>query len=861
MSVDAQALADVLARIPLVCCTLELRPEVRPFSCSETRAKLLKLPVADPQNSKLKAQLQTELQQDAIRQACVSEIEMSLVPHLCELLSKLLQRKTAILFQDPYTQLVCNILCSRMLPKAMFHYLVYSDPFHTSLSETFRPTHTADNLLRSLMALRSKQKNEMKVLGLEVEKEDLEKQVKRLELANRKLAATQQRVNHQAQSNSANPLKTAPDRSTAERDAARQIVEQQRSITILLGELKQCQAELKNCQAALDNARKKCKTAEDAAREQAAAAARDLNSAKADLARAHKKLSQQVEKQRDSASEAARMGRELQQLNEDRDKRELEHSTAVSQLQAKLDAGNADLSRVRQDLADARRESGEQRKTAEAAREQAAAAAHELDSVKADLARAHKKLSQQVEKQRDSASEAARMGRELQQLKEDRNKRELEHSTAVSQLQAKLDAGNADHSRVRQDLADARRESSEQRKTAEAAREQAAAAAHELDSVKADLARAHKELSQQVEKQWDSASEAARMDRELQQLKEDRDKRELEHSTTVSQLQAILNSGNAERDAAHLAHSRAIVKITQLEATLNSANADRDAAHLAHSRAVVKNMELQEQLQHTHDQAEKIQRSATALSVTLPDNGFPVPVEFGFRFEEEPEASIHESDPEPALHRMPHIVGPPPAGPLPSPRPTEAAPALPGMPLDAGGVVRRRCRPAPAPGSTRAPKAPKLAATHTFSMQHTFTVQQPMVIMLPSPETPIPHPPAGHGYYDWLQFYEGHKLQDFAAAQRERWGKRLHYKFTCVPCIRRKTPCLHLVDSTISRCLDCLTKPSARCKPPGEHSRTSTAGYPFNQTTLEDLASFHNAAVERRHIPGKWMGEGVADFA
>jgi hypothetical protein len=38
------------------------------------------------------------------------------------------------------------------------------------------------------------------------------------------------------------------------------------------------------------------------------------------------------QKQRDSASEAARMGDELRQLQEDRDKRELEHATTVSEV-------------------------------------------------------------------------------------------------------------------------------------------------------------------------------------------------------------------------------------------------------------------------------------------------------------------------------------------------------------------------------------------------------------------------------------------------------------------------------------------------------------------------------------------------
>jgi hypothetical protein len=38
------------------------------------------------------------------------------------------------------------------------------------------------------------------------------------------------------------------------------------------------------------------------------------------------------QKQRDSASEAARMGDELQQLKEDRDKHELEHATTVSEV-------------------------------------------------------------------------------------------------------------------------------------------------------------------------------------------------------------------------------------------------------------------------------------------------------------------------------------------------------------------------------------------------------------------------------------------------------------------------------------------------------------------------------------------------
>jgi hypothetical protein len=165
--------------------------------------------------------------------------------------------------------------------------------------------------------------------------------------------------------------------------------------------------------------------------------------------------------------------------------------------------------------------------------------------------------------------------------------------------------------------------------------------------------------------------------------------------------------------------------------------------------------------------------------VRLPDNGSPVPVEFELevrRFEEEPEASIDYSGPETALHQMPHVVGAPPAGPPPSPHATEAAPASPGMPFDIRGVVC--CRPAPVSGSTRArcpipasdstrtPKVPRLAPTHTFSMQqHTFPVQQPMLIMMPPP-TPIPHPPAG--YDDWLQFYQGHKLQEFAAAQLER---------------------------------------------------------------------------------------------
>jgi hypothetical protein len=210
--------------------------------------------------------------------------------------------------------------------------------------------------------------------------------------------------------------------------------------------------------------------------------------------------------------------------------------------------------------------------------------------------------------------------------------------------------------------------------------------------------------------------------------------------------------------------------------------------------------------------------------VTLSDNGSPVPVEFGFEDLEEPEDSIPDSGPEPAPHRMPHVVGPPPAGPPPSPRATEApaslsmpldangvgprppapasepeasipgsrpepalhqmshvagspppsprateaAAAPPGMSFDARGVVRRR-RPAPASGSTRAPKAPRLAPAHTFSMQqHTFRipVQQPTPIILPPPTTPIPHSPAG--YDDWLQFYQGHKLKRFAAAQLER---------------------------------------------------------------------------------------------
>jgi hypothetical protein len=38
------------------------------------------------------------------------------------------------------------------------------------------------------------------------------------------------------------------------------------------------------------------------------------------------------------------------------------------------------------------------------------------------------------------------------------------------------------------------------------------------------------------QKQRDSASEAARMDSELRELKEDREKRELEHATTVSEV-------------------------------------------------------------------------------------------------------------------------------------------------------------------------------------------------------------------------------------------------------------------------------------------------------------------------------------
>jgi hypothetical protein len=38
------------------------------------------------------------------------------------------------------------------------------------------------------------------------------------------------------------------------------------------------------------------------------------------------------QKQQDSASEAARMGHELQQLEEDRKKHELEHSTTISQV-------------------------------------------------------------------------------------------------------------------------------------------------------------------------------------------------------------------------------------------------------------------------------------------------------------------------------------------------------------------------------------------------------------------------------------------------------------------------------------------------------------------------------------------------
>lgn len=227
-----------------------------------------------------------------------------------------------------------------------------------------------------------------------------------------------------------------------------------------------------------------------------------------------------------------------------------------------------------------------------------------------------------------------------------------------------------------------------------------------------------------------------------------------------------------------------------------------------------------------------------ALSVTLPDNGSPVPVEFrsGFEDLEEPGDSIPDSGPEPAPHRMPHahVVGPSPAGP---PRAAEAALASPGMPLDARGVGYQAAPaspgmssdahgvghrpPAPAseleasiPGSalhrmphvagppptgppplpratevaagpsgmldtrvvgyrrpaesgpTRARKASKLAVTHTFSMQqHVFLAQQPMQIVMP-PKTPIPAAPPG--YRDWLKFYQDHKLQVIAAAQLER---------------------------------------------------------------------------------------------
>lgn len=245
-----EPLADVLDRFPLVCCRLELRPEVLPFSCSQTRARLLKL---DPPDSKVKAELQADLQQDAIRQACVSEIEMSLVPHLSGLLGKLLQRKTAILFRDPYTQLVCNILCSRMLPTAKFHHLVYFDPFYVSSSETgppaFSPTHSVDDLMRSVKGLREKLRNEMKVKVLNGENEELRKQ---LERTNKKLLAVtaKQRTmaNPQAQSNSLNPLKTALDTMTAERDTALQRVEelvaQRPSTQVLLQELQQLQAEV-----------------------------------------------------------------------------------------------------------------------------------------------------------------------------------------------------------------------------------------------------------------------------------------------------------------------------------------------------------------------------------------------------------------------------------------------------------------------------------------------------------------------------------------------------------------------------------------------------------------------------------------
>lgn len=252
-STQHEPLPDIIDRIALACCTLELRPGLQPFSCSQTRGQLLELSRADPQNSTLKAQLQTDLQQDAIRQACVSEIEISLVPHLSELLGKLLQRKTAILFQDPYTQLVCNVLCSRMLPTTQFHHLVYFDPFYTSHSETgapaFSPTHSIDDFVRSLKGLRQKRKNEMKVRGLEAEKEELEKQVNQLEHTNRKLLAAAARqgtmVNPQVQSNPPNPLKTALEKLTAERDTARQRVAQleaqQPSTQVLLQELKDLQ--------------------------------------------------------------------------------------------------------------------------------------------------------------------------------------------------------------------------------------------------------------------------------------------------------------------------------------------------------------------------------------------------------------------------------------------------------------------------------------------------------------------------------------------------------------------------------------------------------------------------------------------
>ncbi|KAJ7798839.1 hypothetical protein B0H14DRAFT_2617549 [Mycena olivaceomarginata] len=631
-------------------------------------------------------------------------------------------------------------------------------------------------------------------------------------------------ANPQAQSNSLNPLKTALDTMTAERDTALQRVEelvaQRPSTQVLLQELQQLQAEVQGGtrrgmpseKAMVRNARGvKMQLADKRLLQlriglcQRGACEGSPGAEPASRGEGYAAyiwallMDSNGQKQRDSASEAARLGDKLRQ--------------------AKLDG-------VRRDLADARRESVEQRKTAEnleAAREQAAAAAHDLDSVKAELVRVCQELSQQVEvrvyaglywallmdsnhqKQRDSASEAASLGDKLRQVEEDRDKHEREHSTAVSQLQAKLDG-------VRRDLADARRESGEQRKTAEnleAAREQAAAAAHDLDSVKAELVRVCQELSQQVEKQRDSASEAARMDSELRQLKEDRDKREMEYANTVSEMQA----------------------------TLNSANAERDSAHRANSKTTVKNMELEEQLKRT--QAGKIQRPAPALSVTLSDNGSPVPVEFGFEDLEEPEDSIPDSGPEPAPHRMPHVVGPPPVRPPPSTRASEA-PASSSMPLYSHGVgpVPRPPAPASEPeasiSGSRPEPAPHVAGPPPPSPRATEAAtappvqQQPMLIMLPPATTAVPRPP--DGYDDWLHFYQTHKLQRFAAAQLERPDARLHYTS------------------------------SARCIPANETSRTPTAQYPFDQTTLQLLASFHNATMSEGRLRGNGWGKAWPDF-